>query len=727
VGSCSSRARRATVAALAAAACACGDGVREGAMLAVVRRFVDEEPPSALTAELPVATLLDDTRFALAAPREQILVWPKFLPPHEGARVVKVQPVLPKELEHAPRLLVLANARIGQEWTNRPPEVVTPVRRGALERVYFEIPLPAVDPGTPVQVSASAFPLDTIDLAERTTEALAIPADAWLEFAMGLLLPRFGYDPVDFAVDACEGERCQPIFAETFDPADGETWRERRVSLAGLAGSTRHFRFRAKRLAEAAPFSLPVWGNPTLYAEVPRPPGALNLILLSVDTLRADHLPSYGYARDTAPFLDEHFGRGGTVFENLVAAATITTPSHASIFTSLQPASHGTTDGMKVLPTHIPTLPELVRAAGVDTAGITEDGWLGIRHGFGRGFDVFEENKSAQIMSPVGQVDRTFAQAAAWLERNRDKRFFLFLHTFQVHSPYAPPPRYAELFAEPQGGAAAAQRAEGERGAGPDGGPGADERPSHERYRDDYDREIRYTDDELRRLVGRLEDLGLASRTVFVVTADHGEAFLEHGLLEHGGRLHDEVVHVPLLLAGPGIPAGRRIPTPVAHVDLLPTVLELLGIPPPAWAEGRSLAGVLAGREPESALAGRTLFSETRSKLALAAERRVIPFEAPAFMVREGSRKLLRYPDGAGGFRYELYDVSADPKEQHDLYPSEAETAAGLRAVLDAYESTGRAHRERIDSTVGGGGAPQESAPLDPGQEEKLRALGYLE
>jgi len=705
VGFRSSRARRAILAASAATACACGGDVREGAMLAVVRRFADAEAPSPLTAELPVATILDDTRFALAAPLERILVWPKFLPPHEGARVVKLQPVLPNELQSAPRLLVLAHARIDQDWTSRPPEVVTPVRRGRLSTVRIDVPLPAVAAGTPVMVTASALPLDSVDLAERTTEVLEIPADARLEFAMGMLLPRFGYDPVEFAVDACEAERCERVFAEVFDPADGEAWRDRRVSLAGLAGRTCRFRFLARRLAEAAPFSLPVWGNPTLYAEVPRPDGALNLILLSIDTLRADHLPSYGYGRDTAPFLDERFSRGGTVFENPVAAATITTPSHASIFTSLQPASHRTTDGMKVMPKHIPTLPELIRAAGLDTAGVTEDGWLGIRHGFGRGFDVFEENKSAHIMSPEGQVDRTFGEAAAWLERNRDKRFFLFLHTFQVHSPYAPPPRYAELFAE----------------------PGAGARSSHERYRDDYDREIRYTDDELRRLVGRLEDLGLASRTLFIVTADHGEAFLEHGLLEHGGRLHEEVVRVPLLFAGPGIPADRRIATPVAHVDLLPTILELLAIPVPGWAEGRSLVGLATGRDPESGFAGRALFSETRAKQALAAERRMIPFEAPAFMVRQGSRKLLRYPDGAGGFRYELYDVARDPGERRDLYPTEGEAAAPLRALLDGYDAAGQAHRDRIDASAGADGAPQETVPLDPGQEEKLRALGYLD
>jgi arylsulfatase A-like enzyme len=716
------RARRWALVGLAAIVSACsacsGGDLGEAEMRVPVHRFVDPPGAGALTVDRPFATIEDDTRFALAAPRETILVWPKKLPDHDGPRVVKLRPNLTDELAGAARIVVLPNVRIGQEWSTRPPAVVATRGRAKIATARLDVAVPAVPAGTPVLVSATAFALDPLDLSDRRSAPVAIPARASLEFSMGVLLPATGYDPVEFSIEACEAERCERLFDEVLDPSssDGGAWRDRRLDLSALAGLSRALRFRARRLAEQAPFSLPIWGNPTLYAVAPRPTDAVNVILLSVDTLRADHLTSYGYARDTAPFIEERFGRGGALFESPVAAATITTPSHASMFTSLQPASHGTTDGMKVLPKQIATLPEWIRAAGLDTAAVTEDGWLGIRHGFGRGFDVFEENKSANIMSPDGQVDRTFARAAAWLERHRDKRFFLFLHTFQVHSPYAPPKRYAKLFADAAGVAA----------------------PSHERWRDDYDREIRYTDDEVRRLFARLDALGLSERTVFVLTSDHGEAFLEHGLLEHGGRLHEEVVHVPLLFTGPGIPAGRRFGVPVAHVDLLPTILELLHIAPPAWREGRSLVGLLAGREPEAAFADRALFSETRAKTAVVAERGVIPFEVPAFLVRQGTRKLLRYPDGAGGFRYELYDLAADPGERNDLYPSEPDAATGLRALLDGYEAASAAHRAGIDAATGaaaggspgtgsGTPAPDEVVPLDPAQEEKLRALGYLE
>ncbi len=697
--------RRALTLALVALATGCGAEPADDATLTPVRRLVEVAGDAPLTGSLPIATILDDTRFALAAPREEILVWPREVPLHRGQRIARLAPALPEALAHSRRLLVVARAKIGPEWIQRPPEVVSTVRGDRSTTVHLEIPLPEVPDDTPVTVGATAFPLDLVDLAEQRSEPVAIPDRAWLEFAIGLLLARWGRDPVEFSIEACAAERCDRVFVEVFDPSDGEGWRERRVSLADLAGQTRRLRFLARRLAQEAPFSLPIWANPTVYREVPLRADRPNVILLSVDTLRADHLETYGYSRETAPFVAERFGRGGTVFENPVAAATITTPSHASMFTSLQPAAHGTTDGMKAIPQRIPTLPEWLRAAGVQTAAITEDGWLGIQHGFGRGFDVFVENKSPDIMNPTGQVDLTFARAADWLESNRHKRFFLFLHTFQVHTPYAPPPRYAELFAA-----------------------ASDEpRSAPLRSMDDYDREIRYTDDELRRLFERLRALDLASRTVFVLTADHGEAFLEHGLLQHGGRLHEEVVRVPLLLAGPGIPPGRRITTPVAHVDLLPTILDLFGLPAPAWSEGRSLMGLVSGRENDADFSGRALFSETRTATALTGDGGVVDFPAPSFMVRRGSRKLLRYPDGTGGFRYELYDVASDPEERLDLFPSGAASDVELRELLDGYEARSEQRRAAIGGPALSPAPHAESVPLDPAQEQKLRALGYLE
>jgi len=692
-------------------ALACGSPrVPDGTVMKPVYRFVDAERAGQglLTAHKPVVTVQDETRYVLRAPPRETLFWPEVLEDRSGNRVVTRRQAVPQAWRDAPALLVMLRVIVGASWHEPPPKVF-PTPRGPRENsLLLEFPIPANPERRRLSVTAQAYGIGLVDLTRLETRAVEVPDAAELEFGIGLLEPRWGYDPVEFSVLACDGGHCEELFRESFDPSGGEGagWRDLRVSLAALAGQTRRFRFEARRLAEEAPFSFPVWSNPTIYARVPRGAEELNVILLSIDTLRADHLGSYGYRHDTAPFIEQRFAGGGTLFEQPVAAATLTTPSHASIFTALSPALHGTTDGMKLLPRNIPTLAEHVRRARIDTVAFTENGWLSVSNGFGRGFDAFAENKSPNIMEPEGQVDVTFARARRWLERHRGKRFFLFLHTFQVHTPYAAPERYADLFTEHASGR-------------------IDETaPSELRWMAEYDREIRYTDDELRRLFETIDALKLGEDTIFILTSDHGEAFLEHGVLEHGSRLDEEAVRVPLMFWGKDIAAGRRIEVPVAHVDLMPTILELLGIRVPASIEGLSLLGLLRGGGGAGAFARRPLFSESSGKLALGPERRMQPFFPPAFLVRVGSRKLVRYRTADGGFRFEYYDVAADPLERSNLYAPRAEELRGLRGLIDLYEERGRETRARLD--LGAQTQPQRVL-LDPAQEAKLRALGYLE
>jgi arylsulfatase A-like enzyme len=274
-----------------------------------------------------------------------------------------------------------------------------------------------------------------------------------------------------------------------------------------------------------------------------------------------------------------------------------------------------------------------------------------------------------------------------------------------VHTPYAAPERYADLFTESPRGR-------------------IDETsPSELRWMAEYDREIRYTDDELRRLFETIDELKLDENTVFILTSDHGEAFLEHGVLEHGSRLDEEAVRVPLMFWGKDIAAGRRIEVPVAHVDLMPTILDLLGIPVPKSIEGVSLVGLLRGGSGE-AFARRPLYGESRGTAALGPGRRLQHFYPPAFLVRVGDRKLMRYRTADGGFRYEYYDLAADPLERSDLYPSREEEARGLRELIDLYDERGQHTRSQLDH---GMQTQPRAMLLDPRQEAKLRALGYLE
>ena len=329
---------------------------------------------------------------------------------------------------------------------------------------------------------------------------------------------------------------------------------------------------------------------------------------------------------------------------------------------------------------------------------------------FARGFDRFIENKSAAVMRPDGHIETTFAKAVEWLEDHANTHFFLFLHTFQVHSPYVPPAEYKELFHDEADTPAAGQQA-----------------PLHVTWREDYDREIRFTDDQLKLLFDDLARLGLADNTVFIVTSDHGEAFLEHGLLEHGGPLYEEVVHVPLLFHGPGVPAGRKIDVPISHIDLMPTILELLGVKDIPRRQGSSLVDLLERDRDVPTFAARPVFAETTAKRVFGPAVQAIPFNAPAVMVRLGSRKLARYRNDDGSFRYEHYDIATDPEEQTNLLTADPSAADDLMDYLDDYRGWNAALLTKLRGDGNNTPGDREEVVLDPEREAKLRALGYLD
>jgi arylsulfatase A-like enzyme len=533
---------------------------------------------------------------------------------------------------------------------------------------------------------------------------LALPADGLLEVAFGVLEAAWDAGPVAFRVLACPAAgACEVLLAETLDPSAPERgrWRQRQIPLGAHAGGRARLRFEAEPLAAGG--SLPVIADPTLLRRVPRGPRDLDLLLVSLDTLRADHLPSYGYLRDTAPFLASLAARGA-LFERALAAAPSTTPSHMTLFTSLPPSVHGLlgNETLTVLPPGAATLAEALRGAGFATGAVTEGGGIALHYGFERGFDAYVENPVPIPHRPGLQSPVTFDAGLAWLRANPQRRAFLFLHTYEVHGPYRAPERYRALFAQGPPELAEDPRLR------------PHQRPVH------YDREIRFADDELRRLFAALEADGRLERTLVVVTSDHGEEFLEHGYIGHGATLPDLVLRVPLLAVGPGIPAGLRVDAPVGLLDLAPTLLELLGAPALPGAMGRSFAALLRGEEPEAAWRERPLFAETWFVRGFGAEGPK-PVTQPSYAVQAGSRKLVRLRT-ADGFRYAYYDLALDPGERHDLYAADPRAAADLRALLDAYPEQAAARRRALL------GAPAEGdAGVGPEREAQLRALGYLE
>ena len=318
-------------------------------------------------------------------------------------------------------------------------------------------------------------------------------------------------------------------------------------------------------------------------------PPSQGFILISLDTVSAQHLSLYGYERETSPFLDSLAARG-VVFDNAYVQLPGTLPSHMSMFTGLYPDQHDVFPPDAVLSDSIPTLPELLQRAGFRTIGHTDGGFVSGRFGFARGFDLYDDRRFILW----GGVDHTFARGLVSLgELAPDERFFLFVHTYAAHDPYNPPRRCRDLFWQgppPEGTQLSSSDVLRAHNTGV-----APLRPDVVAYYESqYDGEIRCLDEEIGRFFAGLDELGLGDRVTVVITSDHGEEFLEHGKLVHE-QIYHENLHVPLIVLGPGIEGGRRVTEVVQTIDFAPTFLDLAAIEPPPGLPGRSLLPLLAG------------------------------------------------------------------------------------------------------------------------------------
>jgi arylsulfatase A-like enzyme len=641
-------------------------------------------------AQLPRATIGDDTRHVLAGFAQAPLAYRAAARLDAAGRLRAELPV-PDALRDAAALVLVAQLRSeGREAWRQPRPALAPLEpRGAARVARLEPAEPVGPPGRVAELIAVGVrpaPAET----SYATRPLAFPAGARLELSLGVLPAAAAEGPVRFTLDACEAERCTALLAEEIDPATpaGRGWVDRVVDLSALAAATRTLRFRTEHLPGGGAFTLPVWGDPVVLAPGAAPDRRPSFVVLSIDTLRRDHLDLYGYPRETAPFL-RALGAEGVVFEGLVAEAATTDPSHMTMFTSLPAQVHGVRRLLEALDVPVTTLAERLREAGYRTAAFTEDGPLAHDRGFGIGFDAYRENKSASVILPAGRVEDTFRQAREWLGRNDDRPFFLFLHTFQVHAPYAPPPAYRGLFSESE----------------PAGLP-----PEQRRTIADYDREIRFVDDQLGELVRAADARGRGGDTIWVVLSDHGEEFWEHGSLGHATLPYEEVLRVPLVVRGPGVARGLRLPDALHHLDLMPTLLELAGAPIPPAAQGRSFAARLrGGAQPDPA---RALVSASWMLPA--------PLAPPAYAVRLGDQKLMRWRD-AGGWTARSFDLAGDPRERQPL-PG---PPAALAGRLAAHEAAVAATRAALAGPAARPGAP--SIQLDPEREQALRALGYID
>lgn len=462
-------------------------------------------------------------------------------------------------------------------------------------------------------------------------QQLEVPLGGALHVGLGV---EFGVrDPVVFEVSARKGaaDLPRPLFERTIEPpatADAARWVDVVVDLRPFAGETVELVLETKSPGKLAPgLGFAVWGAPQVVAGHAGPERP-NVLLVSLDTLRRDHLSLYGYQRDTTPNLERWAERCGVVFEKAVAPSPWTLPSHVAMFTGLDALSHRVNHAVPV-PARLTMLAQHLRSAGYDTAAVTGGAYLAPAFGLSRGFDRFWHWSSRDIASASDEIQEGIGRTRALLDGGLARPFFLFLHTYEVHTPYEEREPYFSRFRGDSGEkkAAATSRVVVERQQPPraDDGyqawfswnwldkfhpanqEGVPLRPDERQLAVDlYDSGIAYTDAQLGELLDHLHSTGLDRTTWVIVTSDHGEALGEDGLMGHA-YLDDSNLLVPLVVFPPACAGGgRRIPGLARTIDVTPTILDALGIEVDTPRDGESLMPALRG---ESWRGARTAWS----------------------------------------------------------------------------------------------------------------------
>ncbi len=454
---------------------------------------------------------------------------------------------------------------------------------------------------------------------------------------------------------------------------------------------------------------------------VPRE-GTPNVLFVTIDTLRADHLSTYGYERETSPFLDS-LAAEGVRFDDPVSAAAWTKPATGTIFTGLYPSRHGALyHGSRLqLPDGMQTVAEAFRENGYVTAGFVSNPNVKAVFDFDRGFDEFFDSPVEDTLTLAcirttwfgrivmrllrhqfnwkyeNDARQMNAHVFGWLAQNAQQRFFLYVHYIDPHIPYDPPSPWREEFAQDHGFPIFNARKE-------------------RVGRDLYDAEIAYTDVAIRELADELKRLGVWDETLLVLTSDHGEEFFEHEVIGHGFSLFQPVVKVPLIMRGPGVPPGHSVAAPVQIVDLPATVLDVAGIGDGSFGDGRSFAAAL---HTDDWAADYEYFLENEFGPDDSNQRAFV-FTG----IRKGRWKLVLTeqnayfpPQNEANDSEALYDLAADPNETNNVIHMPEH-----RALVEQLLGKLREHAEFLYAT---GFRDVEPAAISPEIRANLEALGY--
>lgn len=548
---------------------------------------------------------------------------------------------------------------------------------------------------------------------------VAIPRDARLHFGMGITESAA---PITFRVSAGSTQ----LYSKTL--VDSGRWEDADVDLASFSGRKVNLTFETR---SAKPGTVALWANPLLITQTMK--SRPNVLIYMIDTLRADHTSVYGYARETTPFLKE-LGAHGLVFEDCVVQATWTKPSVASLMTSLYSFTHGIVHDYDTIPLGSTTLAEQLRAAGYVTAGIVANPMAGHISGLQRGFDYLSEwlvvDRQRNEREDRGTDSKALNRVVfPWLDAHRDEPFFLYAHATDPHAPYRPPAGFEEKFAKPaespefdrdyvklkdlalsRGGFGFSRALCNEAGVNPE--------RFIRRAVDRYDGEVLHNDWSLKQLAAKLKTLGILDNTLIIVVSDHGEEFWEHGWTGHGQSLYQELAHGVLVMWGSKLlPVPRRVSQPVQLIDVLPTVLDLLGLKIPGVVQGESLAPLVKGQP----------FHRSRPVMT---SRYAHPYQENAGFIPENHVdsvalindrwKLIYRPDGksVGLNRVELYAHSKDGSDTTNVAVQNPQLVRRMVTDIGQWMEKQRQVRSALGHGV--------KAAMDQETVQKLRSLGYL-
>lgn len=553
-----------------------------------------------------------------------------------------------------------------------------------------------------------------------------VPAKSHLEFGLGLIFDnnykkiaesqKARPEGVEFIVRLYNRKKDWVIFQKFLKMPEEKEARTVNFSFHRIKLPAKGGRFRLSLETENSDGAFAFWINPIVVPEKENPAG---IILISLDTLRADHLGCYGYERPTSPAIDA-LSTEGTLFLQAISTSNWTLPAHVSLLTSSDSARHGVMAVDDLIPNELRSLAEILSDNGFTCGAITGGGFVSSKYGLARGFDFYNEGEGAVDL--INSAELVFKAATEWIESNQQKDFFLFLHTYQIHSPYASPEPYRRRWLFPE---ASFDQINVEHYLG---GKGAVFRPlSPEERRniiDLYDGEISYTDEVLiGNLIKWLKEKELFKRVMIILTSDHGEEFYDHGAWVHGAHLYQESIQIPLIIKFPhGLFKGEKIDKIVRITDIAPTILEFLNLKksiPVNW-DGRSLFPLLTKKENSDRgfladscwLSGELCGNDKTGLPLMVATNRG---KEKIIFNRSWSEHLVKIfqPGPLSWKLVEIYDLSRDSAEKNDLSLSQPkEIASILKSLQDRYKLLGQLTRLKVI--------------LSEEELEKLRALGYI-